>query len=155
MIDLVLKIIPGILIATISLWLSTRWAIKKFYSEKWWYRKETAYSEIINALYDLILYFKVHKEDYGQGTGYSKEKEIELYQNYINSYWALKKAIAIGSFYISKKAQAILVNLDERDILDFHNNPSWDYYEKEFTDHQICLNELIIIAKLDLKEHKI
>ncbi len=32
-------------------------------------RREKAYEEIIAALYDMIQYFRVHKEDYGQGTG--------------------------------------------------------------------------------------
>ena len=90
-----LKILPGILVAIFSSWLSAQWALRKFYSEKWWDRRERAYSEIVNSLYDLVQYFSVHKEDYGQGTGYSKEKESELNQNYEKSYWALKKATDI------------------------------------------------------------
>jgi len=42
-------------------------------------RREQAYEEIINALYEKIAYFRVHKEDYGQGAGLSDERERELY----------------------------------------------------------------------------
>lgn len=37
-----------------------------------------AYAERINNLYNLIKYFRVYKEDYGQGTGLSESKEVEL-----------------------------------------------------------------------------
>lgn len=42
-------------------------------------RREQAYEEIINALYDKLTYFQVYKEDYGQGTGLSEERERELH----------------------------------------------------------------------------
>jgi hypothetical protein len=148
--DLWLKVLPGILVAILSSWLSARWALKKFYAERWWDRREKAYSEIINALYDLVQYFSAHKEDYGQGTGYSKEKEIELYQHYEQSYWALKKAKDISVFYISEKAQAALVELSKREQLDFDQNPPWDLYEQEFHRHREALNKFIAIAKSDL-----
>lgn len=157
--DFWLKVLPGILVAIfsslLSSWLSAQWALKKFYSEKWWDRREKAYSEIINALYDLVQYFGVHKEDYGQGTGYSKDEEVELYQKYEKSYWALKKATAIGSFYISKKAQQALVELSKREQLNFDENPSWDVYEQDFQYHQDALEKFIKIAKSDLRESKV
>lgn len=152
--DFWLKIGPGILVAIFSSWLSAQWAFKKFYSEKLWERREKAYAEIINSLYDLIQYFGVHKEDYGQGIGYSKDKEIELYQKYEKSYWALKKATDIGSFYISENAQEALVQLSKREQLDFNQNPSWDVYEQDYQCHRDTLDKFIKIAKSDLRGNK-
>jgi hypothetical protein len=152
--DILFKVFPGILVGVFSSWLSAQWAMRKFYSEKWWERREKSYSEIINALYDLVQYFSVYKEDYGQGTGYSKDKESELRQNYEKSYWALKRASDIGSFYISKRAQSALIDLGKREMLSFENNPPWDVYDLEFTHHQDALNKFIAIAKSDLRENK-
>jgi hypothetical protein len=45
----------------------------------------------------------VHKEDYGQGTGLSEDRERELRQKYIVASSALNKATDIGAFYISQK----------------------------------------------------
>ncbi|WP_232085989.1 hypothetical protein [Candidatus Nitrosacidococcus tergens] len=47
--------------------------MKKFYTEKWWDRKALAYTEIINALYDMTQFYKVFKEDYGQQDFISEE----------------------------------------------------------------------------------
>jgi len=43
-----------------------------------WERRERAYEEIINALYNVLQYCVVQKEDYGQGTGLSADRESEL-----------------------------------------------------------------------------
>ncbi|GAG81179.1 unnamed protein product, partial [marine sediment metagenome] len=42
---------------------TVKWSLKQFYSEKWWERKERAYTEIIDALYDLLQYCEIQKED--------------------------------------------------------------------------------------------
>lgn len=135
--------------------LASRWAVKKFHAEKWWERKEKAYREIIEALYDSVHYFSVYKEDYGQGTGYSKQVEIELHQKYEKSYWTLKKATDMGSFYISKEAEDILEELNKKDRLDFDSNPKWDVYEHEFLLHKNTLERLIKVAKKELSGNKI
>jgi hypothetical protein len=71
-------------------------------------RREKAYEEIIVALYDMIKYFRVHKEDYGQGTGLTEDRERELLQKYIGASSSLNKATDIGAFYISQDAVDIL-----------------------------------------------
>lgn len=146
-IDLLIKIVPGIIAA----FLASRWAVSKFYSEKSWERKERAYEEIIHALYDLIRYFRVHKEDYGQGTGLSDEREGELLQKYIAASSALNKATDIGSFYISNDAQMELRKLREREQLDYYEEPKFEFFENEYQEHKKTLDELLKIAKKDLR----
>lgn len=154
MYDVFIKALPGIIVAIFSSFLASRWALNKFYAEKWWGRKEQAYREIINVLYDIIQYFRIHKDDYGQGTGYSKNKEIEFYQKYEQSYWRLKKATDIASFYIPKKAEDILLELRNREQLSFDNNPHWDVYEEDYVYHQKTLEKIIEIARKDLNADK-
>ena len=48
--NLLISIVSGSVIAIVSSYLTSMWTIKKFYTEKWWDRKEQAYTEIINAL---------------------------------------------------------------------------------------------------------
>ncbi len=148
--DLLVKIAPGIIAA----FFASRWAVSKFYSEKGWERKERAYEEIIHALYDLIRYFRVHKEDYGQGTGLSVEREGELFQKYIAASSALNKATDIGSFYISCNAQQELCRLRERAQIDYYEEPRFEFFEHEYQAHKKTLDELLKIAKKDLRvEH--
>lgn len=113
-------------------------------------RREQAYEEIIDALYDMVKYFQVHKEDYGQGTGLSDEKEKEIIQRYISASSALNKAMDIGSFYISRAAVDKLSMLREREQLDYHENPRFEFYEKEYQEHKKALSELVEVARSDL-----
>ena len=146
-IDFLIKITPGIVAAFVA----SRLAVNKFYKEKSWERREKAYAEIINALYNLIKYFRVHKEDYGQGTGLSENKEAELYADYISAASSLSKATDIGSFYISEAANKVLGKLRNREQLNYHEEPMFEIYESEYQAHQLALDEFLGIAKKDLK----
>ncbi len=146
-IDLVIKIMPGIIAA----FLASKWAVSKFYAEKSWERKEKAYTEIINSLYDLIRYFRIQKEDYGQGTGLSESRENEISKKYTLAYSSLSKATDIGSFYISTAAEKILTELRDRERLNYHEEPRFEIYEHEFQTHQKALDNLLIAARKDLR----
>jgi len=113
-------------------------------------RRELSYEEIIHALYDMTRYFRVHKEDYGQGTGLSDEREQELLQKYIAASSSLNKATDIGAFYVSDEASTILNNLRKRDQLDYYNEPKFEFYEQEYKEHQIALDKLMKVAKKEL-----
>lgn len=114
-------------------------------------RRETAYEEIIVALYDMIKYFRVHKEDYGQGTGLSEDRERELLQKYIAASSSLNKATDIGAFYISQKAVELLYGLRSREQLDYFNEPRFEFYEREYKEHDKVLKKILVEAKQDLK----
>ncbi|MCP3128367.1 hypothetical protein [Shewanella sp. KJ2020] len=114
-------------------------------------RREKAYEEIIVALYDMIKYFRVHKEDYGQGTGLSEDRERELLQEYIRASSSLNKATDIGAFYISTTAVTLLQKLRNREQLDYYNEPKFEFYEQEYEEHKEALKELLEEARYDLK----
>lgn len=114
-------------------------------------RREKAYEEIIVALYDMIKYFRVHKEDYGDGTGLSDDRERELLQKYIGASSSLSKATDIGTFYISQDSVRILEKLKSREMLDYYKEPKFEFFEQEYQEHDKALKEVIVSAKKDLK----
>lgn len=114
-------------------------------------RREQAYEEIIVALYDVIKYFRIHKEDYGQGTGLSDDRERELLQDYIRASSSLSKATDIGAFYISQDAVDVLQKLRSREQLDYYNEPKFEFYEQEYKEHEKAMQKLVEVAKHDLK----
>ncbi|WP_417698346.1 hypothetical protein [Psychromonas sp.] len=114
-------------------------------------KREKVYEKIIVALYDMIKYFRVHKEDYGQGIGLSDERERELIQKYIRASSALSKATDIGGFYISQESVDILQKLKSREMLDYYNEPKFEIYEQEYQEHDKALTKLLASAKKDLK----
>ena len=152
--EFLLKIFPGIITAIFASYLAAKWSLKKFYSEKWWERKERAYAEIIDALYDLVQYCEIKKEDYGQGTGYSEKKETEFRERYDQAYWKIKKATDIGTFVVSPKAESILMELRNRPRLNWDENPPFDIYEEDYRSHRDALNKIVQVAKYDLNAKK-
>lgn len=114
-------------------------------------RSEEAYEGIINALYDMISYFRVHKEDYGQGTGLSSEREAQLMHKYIVASSSLSRATDIGSLHISKEACEILVKLRKREQLDYYEEPKFEFFEAEYQAHKVALDNLLKAAKSQLR----
>jgi hypothetical protein len=114
MLEFLVKALPGIISAIIASYFAARWSLRRFYSEKWWERKEKAYADIIDALYDLLQYCEIQKEDFGGGTKYSDEKMKEFGERYSQAFWKIKKATDIGAFVVSPEAENILKGLQNR-----------------------------------------
>lgn len=135
---------------TIAAFLGSLWAVKRFYKQKAWERRERAYEEIVNALYDVIQYCAAQKEDYGQGTGLPEDREHDLFDKYRSAASSLAKATDIGSFYISTDAHNALVTLRARETLKPNEEPWFEIFEAEYQEHKRALDTLLEIAKKDL-----
>ena len=135
---------------TVAVFFGSLWAVSRFYRQKTWERRERAYEDIINSLYDVIQYCKIQKEDYGQGTGLSKEAEHEFYAKYHSAIASLGKATDIGSFYISNEAYSVLQSLRERERSSPDEEPWFEIFESEYQEHEKALAKLMEIAKRDL-----
>lgn len=153
--DPVASFVTPIVIGFISAFFGSLVAFRKFKAEKMWERKEKAYVEIIDSLYNLLRHCEVHKEDYGQGTGLSDAKLYELRNNYNSAFWAIKKSTDIGAFIISTRAHNVLKELNNRGKLDWDSNPSFDIYEHEYQHFQTALNQIVQIAKIELSVEKV
>jgi len=149
--DLLIKILPGIAVAFFSSFLAARWAMRKFYTEKWWDRKDKAYTEIINALYDNVHFYEVFKEDYGQNEFISEQRSQDLHQQHYKGIRTVRRATDLATLYVSRDAVKVLENLRKRETLDYEHNPLWDVYEDELEHHKKALEKLVKIAAKDLK----
>ena len=150
--ELLISILSGVLISVITSYLTAKFAISKFYTEKWWERKEQAYTEIINALYDMVQFYQVFKEDYGQDDFISQERSLELHQRHSEGFRRVRRATDLATLYMSDDASKLLKKLRERAGLHEQTNPMWDVYEDEYNSHSNALDKLIMIAKKDLKK---
>ena len=150
--NLIISMISGCAIAVVSSYLTSIWTMKKFYTEKWWDRKEQAYTEIINALYDMVQFYKVFKDDYGQNDFISEDRSTELRKCHFAGIKKLYRATDLASIYVSDDAVKVLINLREKKSLDYYSNPLWEIYEDEYQAHNQTLDKLLKIAKKDLKK---
>jgi hypothetical protein len=146
--------LPGIIkaiIAILGIYLAAWLSLRRFHSEKRWERKQKAYEEIIEALYDIVQYCEVEKEDYGGGTGYPEEKMKELGEKYTRAFWRIKKATDIGAFVVSPKAETILKELRNHRKLKWEENPPWDIYEQDYRWYRDALRKVVDVARRELK----
>ncbi len=151
MIDTLLEYLPGMITAIFASYLTARWSWKKIYLEKWWERKERAYSEIIEILYRIMQYYQDKRDHYEDKRELSEEREKEINDLYNDDYWKLKKITDIGGFVISKNAVSILKDLRERPKLDWNENPPWEIYEQDYKYYKQALDKVVSIANKELK----
>src|SRR5437867_3019008 len=85
----------GLLIAVVAAYLSARWAVRRAYLEKWWERKEQAYADIINSLYDLLRYSGLCANQY-LIQGHANPTD-ELEEKYQEACWKIERVTDIGA----------------------------------------------------------
>jgi hypothetical protein len=60
LVDVVLALSTGILIAAVSAWITVQLSLRRFRTERWWERKVEAYERIIGALHDAKAFADTH-----------------------------------------------------------------------------------------------
>ena len=144
------NIILAILLSFLAAYFGGYFAIRGFYQKKSWERRAQAYEELVAALYDVVQYCAIQKEDYGQGTGLSADQELELWQDYRAACSAIKKATDIGLLYVSAPVYQVLLDLRKQPMLNPEHEPRFDVYEQEYEKHDSAMKEIISIASKDL-----
>jgi hypothetical protein len=143
----------GLATSIVGAFFSARWAVRRAFQEKWWERKEHAYTEIIEALHDLIRYSELCKEESEEYPSCAQEhpKKAEFVEQYSDAFWKIKKMTDIGAFVISDEAALILQNLGKKPSLEWDKNPPWEIYEADCTYYREALAGIRKCAKKDLK----
>lgn len=141
----------GFITTVCAAFLSARWAVRRAYAERWWDRKEQAYSEIIDALHDLLRYssFEAERDLAGDSGEHPKEKEFAL--RYTEAYWKVQRMTDIGAFVISENAAQILQTLRDRPKLEWGDCPTFELREEEASRYREALDGIRKCARADLK----
>lgn len=140
----------GLATTIAAAFFSARWATRRAFEERWWERKERAYAEIVEALYDLLRYSDLCFEEYISEGGTEHPKKKEFGERYSEAYWKIQKATDIGAFVISEKAAAILAGLRTKPKLDWNETPSWEIYEADCNHYREALAQIRECARKDL-----
>ena len=149
--QIAVSIFSAILISVITSWITVRLALKKFYSERWWVRKDEAYTSIIDALSDLVNYYDVFYDETLGIKQISDERRKEMNEISKKGHSLLKKATSIGAFVISKDAELALKQYwQESEEKHDPNDWLWEI-EYDYAKAKTALEELVKCAKKDLK----
>lgn len=121
------KLFPGVLIAIITAVVTVRLSLRRFHSEQWWLRKADSYSKIVESLHQIKTYCEDQMEYIEMHEEPSDDKEKELQQKLKKASAEIRKAVDIGSFFISLEAERTMVNLWD-EIEKAKNEPSFYEY---------------------------
>jgi len=145
-----------ILVAAILAFIASLAAIyssrfRRFAQERWWERKAKAYEDIIQALSDLVQYYRTLSEAEIGERSLSKESRKEINEHSRQGFNTIRKATDIGAFIISPEALRILQDYWK----EGKNKPDpqdwYGIFEYNFEKASNTLDKLTVFARKDLR----
>ncbi len=160
------QLIIGLISGCFAAWITTFFALKRFYSEKWWEKRATAFIEITGAVYQLKIlseyYSDLKESQRGEPGEYAdfvelKPDQLKLMElAALDAHKLIVKYSQIGPLLITDKASNILRDyLKERSKVDYDvHYRGWDTHEAEehlLTMIQKLLADLLNESKKELR----
>jgi hypothetical protein len=159
--ELGIAIFSGVIIGGITAWITVRFSLGKFFSERWWERKAESYTELVEALFNIQNNLKVILVAVEEGQQYDDSEYDRLAKLSSQSYDRLYRASAIGAFTISEDVAISLDTLltemkKTRDEWDDIGPQTWwenryGWFERRLDLVSSAIGEIRNLAKLDLK----
>ncbi|MFV2044779.1 MAG: hypothetical protein ACC700_16285 [Anaerolineales bacterium] len=149
--QLLVAILPGMLVAVVASIITVRLSLRQFYSERWWERKATAYTEIIESLFRMKTYIESLRDAEERGRELPEEAKQELRIQAAEGKERIFRAAAIGAFTISEDAADSLNRLRSELERELPEGSFFDQLENHADLLSRYLQKLRSIAKSDLK----
>jgi hypothetical protein len=150
MYDLLSKIIVAAITAVITAPLTVWLSLRRFYSEKWWERKLTAYLTVIEALHHLSVPFDRAIEAAIENRELGEDEKSKLWAKHVEAEAEILKHLDMGELLMSTDSvqllRKMLRSLDEARAKTDHT----DYLTTNQRAIWECLTELKPIAMTDL-----
>jgi hypothetical protein len=151
MLDFVLALLTGIVIAAVSSWITVQLSLRRFRTERWWERKVEAYERIISALHDAKAFAETHLHADMQQRDVPDDVAKDLRDRSKLAQDEIAKAIDIGAFLLSKEALSRLKQHKKDEAKASEQRMWFEYLDADWAATDECLKDLIEIAKRDLK----
>ncbi len=153
--DILKAIVPGLIVAFFASILTVRLAIRRFHEEKWWEKKQEAYSRLLETLHHLKNYAAEHYEGQFNPDHMTDEKREELQQEWKRFSREFTKLRDLASFHLSDEAVAILDKYEKKKAEAQKSEDIFRWIEGDLDAAAECLEELKKAAKRDLKVNRI
>ena len=138
----------------LGVWMSIRYALRRFITEKWWERRAAAYEEVILATYQSFQFFDEHLHACMEGRELDEGDDIEIRRKAKQADAAIASAKTIGALKLSDRFLDRLKQLDKATAsagVRPGEPPNWqDYQQDSYAADSVCLADLQKIARQDL-----
>ncbi len=149
--DALITALTGILIAVVSSWVTVQLSLRKFRTEKWWERRADAYASVIEALHNSKEFSVQHLRAEERGREISEDRDAELRVQATAASEEIRRVANIGSFFLSDQAMVRMARFQKEED-EASDAMDWiEYLEGDWKAVSTCLDDMIAIAKADLK----
>lgn len=154
-------LLPALAVALISPYLTVRFTLKQFYTEKWWEKKADAYIELLKRLAAVCrtLELWVH-DDVGlsytvTADTYDEQATDALNVRYAQEVDALKDAYAVASIVVTQRTvEAVSQLLGEMNYAHVRQGPYETIEEMHYKQVNECIKKVRAEAQKDLRRPK-
>lgn len=151
MAELIVPGLIGVVSAFLAAFLTARWTVWQFHLEKWWERKERAYTEVTDALLEALRYCEVMVAEYEGDVELTDERRHEMGEAFGHAIRGIRKATLLGTFVLSDEAWQALRDLELRPRPDFREIDPYTYYDSEAANYREALEHIVQAGKADLR----
>jgi len=144
------NILAGVPVALLTAWLTVKFALRRFQSEKWFERRVDAYTKVIEALHFMKHCTERQLRAAERGADLPKETEKELVNSYRKGLADLRRLTDMGALLFSPQAATVLDTLNSELKAATDEQSWWEHLDAESAAISKALSELRPIAKKDL-----
>lgn len=145
------QILVGIVIATVSSWITVHMSLGRFRREKWWERKVAAYERIIDALHASKADAEAWLAASYEYKEFQKDQQQEIEKRARLAHMEIVKAIDVGEFVLCGAAHSRLVQYRKESREEEDNEDVSVHVQTYVAATDRCIADLIAIAKKDLQ----
>lgn len=146
----VINLLVGVPVALLTSWLTVKFALRRFQSEKWFELRVDAYTRVIEALHSMKYCTERQLRAAERGTDMPKVTDDELVNSYRKGLADLRRLTDMGALLFSPEAVAVLDTLNAELLAATDELSWWEHLDAECSAISKCLATLRPIAKKDL-----
>ncbi|MDZ7842172.1 MAG: hypothetical protein U5R46_15330 [Gammaproteobacteria bacterium] len=150
LVDILKTIVPSLVVAITTAFLTVRLSLRRFHAERWWERKEAAYSSLIDVVHRLKEYARHHYERELGGEDPTEEEKETIENQWKKTNAEYRRLRDLASFHVSAETVEILQRYDEQKSLA-RSDDIFEWIEKDLEATTHCLEALITDARRDLR----
>lgn len=144
-------LLSSLAVGLTAAYAAVQFALRRFYSERWWERKAEAYAAILNALAQLKRYTVLLAAEERDGEVFAPSYKKTLETKHMEAFHEVERQTAVGDFLISSGAAAALAALQARPDFGSYDGPPLFYLEGEAEALGKTIAQVRQEAKHDLK----
>jgi hypothetical protein len=149
--DSILKTLLTVGIAIFSAAMTAKFALRRFYTERWWEKKAETYSRIMEAAHNVKRYSELMLEVERKSRDMEEDRYEQLQSTRREAEDILARQLDVGGLVISKAAVLELQKLSDA-LADARNkDSSLLYLEQVLQALGAFLREFRILARKDLR----